>query len=106
MKAIFVRKAWDINSIKDGTETIRSWGKDGCEYLIEKTITLSAEKFTAFTDDLLADQDFIKQNIGLMREKDGVYHVLEVTTPNLGISILVESAGFNYARYAAIIEKK
>lgn len=105
MKAIFVRKAGDIEQVKQDTETIRSWGKDGCEYSIMKTIVMTAKEFTAFTDNLLVDQDFIKQNNGLMRVQEGVYYVLEVTTPNIGISILIDSEGYDYARYTAIIEK-
>ena len=54
----------------------------------------------------LEDMPFIIENRNLMREVDGVYHCLLVCVKNHRGGILVESEGYNYARYAADVLDK
>lgn len=96
MKALFRHKPESIKEI-----TPRD------EYTIEKTITLSADQFSKFEDNLLEDQDFITENVDLMyTDKNNVLHCILVTSEDADHGILVESEGYDYARYAAYLPKE
>ena len=88
MRAVFLRKE---------PEVIAS------EFCVEKVITLSAEEYAAFIQNLLHNYDFIRDHTDLMCEKDGVWHCLLVTGEGMEEGILVESEGSAYARYSAFV---
>lgn len=73
------------------------------EFCVEKVIVLPAEKYEAFTQNLLHDYDFIRENVDLMYERDGVWHCLLVTGEGVEDGVLVESEGSSYARYSAFV---
>lgn len=73
------------------------------EFCVEKVITLPAHEYEAFTGHLMHDYDFIRNNVDLMCEKDGVWHCLLVTGEDVEEGILVESEGSSYARYSAFV---
>ena len=73
---------------------------------VAKIIELTQEQYQHFSTNMLQDMPFIAANRGLMREADGVYHCLLVCTRNSRSGILVESEGFDYARYAAYVADK
>lgn len=108
MKAAMIRKA---SSAKDWLDCAARMEYDGesvkkVNVAIEKTITLPKEEFKKFADNLLDDSEIVKENIDLMRvDENGVWHCIKVTSRDLPYSILVESEGYNYARYTAIIVK-
>lgn len=88
-KAIFERKTDDFRP------------KD-C--VIEKVMELTAQEYDAFSQDMLADYDFIKDNIGLMySDSEGAYHCLLVVGEDRSDGVLIESEGSSYARYAAFL---
>lgn len=70
---------------------------------VEKVIELTKDEFNKFANNLNADQDFIKDNIDLMYERDDVRHCLLVLGENVEHGILVESEGYDYARYCAFV---
>nr|WP_308627843.1 DUF6329 domain-containing protein [uncultured Eisenbergiella sp.] len=74
------------------------------EFVIEKTVKLSAERFEDMLRHPMKKQDFLKENAGLMRQ-DGmdVYHCLLVTGEGRTDGLLVESDGSSYARYASYV---
>ena len=88
MRAVFLRKEPEITASK---------------YCVEKVITLTAEEYAAFTQNLMHDYDFIREHVNLMCEKDGVWHCLLVTSEDMEEGILVESEGSSYARYSAFV---
>ena len=88
MRAVFLRKEPEVLA---------------SEFCVEKVITLPAEKYTAFSQNLLRDHDFIREHADLMREKDGVWHCLLVAGEGMEEGILVESEGSAYARYYAFV---
>ena len=63
MRAVFMRKEPEI---------------DTKEFQVEKVITLPSEQYAYFTQHLMKEHDFIKENVDLMYEKDGVWHCLLV----------------------------
>lgn len=74
------------------------------DFVIEKNINLPAEQFEQMLRKPLADQKFLADNVELMRQDDkGVYHCLLVTGEGHAGGLLVESEGYNYARYASYV---
>lgn len=88
MRAVFCRKEPEIKAK---------------EFCVEKVIILPAKEYTVFTQHLLHDYDFIRENADLMCEKDGVWHCLLVTSESMGEGVLVESEGSSYARYFSFV---
>lgn len=87
MKAIFFRKEPSF--------------ENAVECKVEKVIILSDAEYGYFAGHLLKEYDFIRENVDLMYEENGVWHCLLVTTKDGEDGILVESEGAGYARYAA-----
>lgn len=76
------------------------------EVKIEKVVTLQINEFRKFEDKLLDNYDFIAENKELMYiDEDGVWHAILITAKEVDYGILVESEGYDYARYAAYISK-
>jgi hypothetical protein len=68
-------------------------------------ILLDKDMFERFQENLLADWDFIKDNVDLMYiDKDDVWHCILITYSGSDYGILVESEGYHYARYSAYLE--
>lgn len=98
-QANFVRKAFHIGDLKDAAK------KPGIsQYTIEATIELSGEEYNYFTDNLLEDFDFIsKHKEKMYTDINHVWHCILVKVIGANEGILVESEGYDYARYAAYI---
>lgn len=96
MKAHFVRKATTIDDLK-GYEK-----ESGSQFAIEEVVELEPEEFKAFSESLLDDHDFIAQRVDKMfMDTDKVWHCILVKARGTDEGILVESEGYEYARYAA-----
>jgi len=70
-------------------------------YKVEKIIELTPEGFEHFTESLISDYPFIANNKDHMWHDAEGYHCLLITTADRREGILVESEGFDYARYCA-----
>lgn len=99
-KAVFTRKSANIAEVK-----ARAGGEEAkCEYVIEKVIELSEKDYLTFADDLLEDSTVIKENNGTMfMDADGVWHCILVKAEGSRDGLLVESEGYDYARYTAYL---
>lgn len=74
---------------------------------VVKIIQLTQEQYQHFSTHLLEDMPFIKANRGLTNlDRQGVNHCLLVTTQNIQGGILVDSQGYDYARYTAEVTDK
>lgn len=74
------------------------------EFKIEKSVMISGTEFEELLRAPLRDQAFIIANKDLMyQDGDGTYHCLLVTGEGRPDGLLVESEGYNYARYAAYV---
>jgi len=72
--------------------------------VVEKVIRLSGAEFDSFTADMLQDHDFIRDNKDLMRPgPDGQPHCLLVVGEGRRDGVLIDSSGYDYARYSAFI---
>ena len=88
-KAIFERKTDDFQTK---------------ECIIEKTVRLTAAEYDVFSKNMLADYDFIKDNIDLMHcDNQGAYHCLLVVGEDRPDGLLIESEGYGYGRYSAFL---
>ena len=94
MKVNFVRKATTDELLPQD------------EFIIEKEVIIDSDLFEAFIHNPLDDYEFIKDNIDVMYcDKDDVFHCIFVTSNKHDFGILVESEGYNYARYTAYLPK-
>jgi len=74
----------------------------GC--VIEKVIRLSVAEYDSFSRNLLRNQDFITENKDLMfYDENRQRHCLLVVGDNRRDGILVDSSGYDYARYTALL---
>ena len=72
-----------------------------------KVIELTQKQYRHFSSHLLEDMPFIAVNRRLMvGDSDGTTHCLLVTTRNIKGGLLVDSQGYDYARYAADLPDK
>ena len=75
-----------------------------CQAKVEKVIRLADRDFENFIQNPMGDQDFVKENIGLMHmDENGIYHCLLVTGEGHRDGVLVEAEGYGYARYASYV---
>lgn len=74
------------------------------DFVIEKNVTIPAEQFERMLCRPLTDQKFLTENAGLMwQDSMDVYHCLLVIGEGRSDGLLVESEGYNYARYASYV---
>lgn len=106
MKAKFLRKAPDAKAHNDEILTHLYCEIEGKEVVVEKVVELKKKYFKDFCNDFLKRRLFITNNRELMRLKDGVVHCIRVTTKDSEFDVLVNSEGYNYARYTAIIKNQ
>lgn len=73
---------------------------------VVKVIELTQKQYRHFSSHLLEDMPFIAINRSLMGGSDGVTRCLLVTTRNIRGGLLIDSQGYDYARYAADLPDK
>jgi hypothetical protein len=101
-KAVFRRKALDIEELKTPTDLIRG----GYYYIIEKVVELGQDEYDEFAANLMDHYGFIEANIpSMFVDTDDVWHCILVRAAGAEDGILVESEGYTYARYAAYLAK-
>ncbi len=101
MKARFVCKMSDARLVRNAID--RNEGKLH-EYIVERTIYLSKEKFIHFRSHLLDDNDeLINYRKEMYVDENKVWHVLMFCSMIADIMILVYSDGEDYAKYVSII---
>lgn len=101
MKARFVCKIPNARFVHNAID--RNEGRLH-DYIVERTIYLSKEKFIHFRSHLLDDNDeLINYRNEMYVDENDVWHVLMFCSMIADIMILVNSEGFNYTRYCSII---
>ena len=101
MKARFVCKMSDARLVRNAID--RNEGQVH-EYIVERTIYLSKEKFIHFRSHLLDDNDeLINYRKEMYVDENKVWHVLMFCSMIADIMILVYSDGEDYDKYVSII---
>lgn len=99
-KAVFIRKNKDLAQLRQLTENgIYKKSK----YVITKYIELNDDDFELFCNDFYEHQEFIIENLTNMSFENDTFLCLLVYNKNSNEGILVESEGYSYARYTALI---
>ncbi|NCB63538.1 MAG: hypothetical protein EOM52_07980 [Clostridia bacterium] len=101
--ARFFRKPCNVGDLQDETPTVRPSPIE-----VAKVVELSDMEYQYFTTHLLVDAPFIAANRDLMAfdGQTGVTHCLLVTAKSVQDGVLVDSQGYDYARYAAHVPDK
>ena len=74
------------------------------KYIIEYQIQVTKEEFEDLINNPLDDKKFIIENKETMfTDNKGIWHCLLVTCEGYNYGILIDSEGYDYARYAALI---
>lgn len=72
--------------------------------VIENIVELTEAEYKHFRSSLLQDVDFITENKNRMyRDKNGINHCLLVLGENSAEGVLVQSEGYDYARYSSLV---
>ena len=101
MKARFVCKNPNARLVRNAID--RDEGRLH-DYIVERTIYLSKEKFIHFRSHLLDDNDeLINYRKEMYVDENKVWHVLMFCSMIADIMILVYSDGEDYAKYVSII---
>lgn len=101
MKARFVCKIPNARLVRNAID--RNEGRLH-EYIVERTIYLSKEKFIRFRSHLLDDNDeLINYRNEMYVDENNVWHVLMFSSMISDIMILVYSDGEDYDKYVSII---
>jgi len=103
MKTIFVRKASDLEVVREVTEELKSKGHEGTEYRVTREVELSDKQYKKLTGDLLQDQSFIQKDEGGLNDKCEVL-CIRVINKESGERILIDPQGYEYPRYTALEE--
>lgn len=100
-KAVFMSDVKDIEKLRD--LTVRGI-YDESKFVITKYIELNDDDFEFFCEDFYEHHDFIIENLTNMGFENDTYICILVYNKNSEDGILVESEGFSYARYVALID--
>ena len=101
MKARFFYKIPDAKLIRNKTD--KNKGNE-VEHIVERTIYLPKLEFIHFRSHLFEDDpNIIKYKKDMYVDDNGAWHVLMFCCVISDIMILVNSEGFKYARYCAVI---
>ena len=101
---IFVRKPVDLDTVRSGITWIQEnlQGK-GDRYYVAEELHLTKQEWEQWTECLLDDhsslREFSEKNYPITDE--GV-PCLRVTTPDSEIALIIDTQGYNYARYVGI----
>ena len=101
--ACFYRKAASVRDLLD-----KAPFPEKARFKITKVIELPKEQYRRYRNELWRDVSFLSRNVADMRfdGKTETFLCLFVTCRDANTSLLVESEGFGYARYAAFIPDK
>ena len=103
-KTIFARKPVDLTQLKsDIAEQKRLLNSQGDDYYVAEELQLSNQEWKRLTEDFLADRFCFRQfsEKKLPTTEEGAPCV-RVTTPGSEIALIIDTQGYDYARYVGI----
>lgn len=101
MKAQFVSKFPNVRLIRNFLDKHKVKER---EYIIERSILLGREDFIYLREHLLEyNKNIAHYKSDMYVDKNGVLHVIMFCSITCDIMLLVNSKGFNYAQYVALI---
>lgn len=103
MKALFGRKFYDVEELREATEEAKRKGVVGSDYTVILEVELTEVEFKKLTSDFLADQPWIEKDDGGHNEK-GKIRCIRVINLETGEKILTNPEGYEFPPYTAIEE--
>jgi hypothetical protein len=103
MRALFGRKINDLKELQELTHEAIKAGQKGQLYTITREVILEDAAFREFANDLLEDRDWITPEDGGTNE-NGEIRCIRVINSDTGEKVLVNTEGYNYPRYTALVE--
>ena len=74
------------------------------DFVIEKTIRIPEKEFASMLGNPMKDKDFLMENKELMyQDFSGTYHCLLIVGEGRTDGILIQSDGYDYARFASYV---
>ena len=74
------------------------------DFVIEKTIRIPEKEFASMLGNPMEDKDFLMENKELMyQDFSGTYHCLLIVGEGRTDGILIQSDGYDYARFASYV---
>ena len=103
-KTIFARKPVNLNQLKsDVADLKRLFNSQGDAYYVAEELQLSNQEWERLTEDFLADQpcfhQFSEKNLPATEEGTPC---IRVTAPGSEIALIIDTQGYDYARYVGI----
>ena len=105
-KTIFARKPVNLNQLKsDVTDLKRLFNSQGDAYYVAEELQLSNQEWERLTEDFLADRPCFHQfsEKNLPATEEGTPYI-RVTAPGSEIALIIDTQGYDYARYVGIEE--
>lgn len=103
MKGYFIRKPANLNEVREETEIKKRQGSLPVKIKAIGKVTLTVAEFRDFQKRLYLDYDFIAARTKRCGMTDTEWSCILVTCKDSDLTIAVESEGYNYPRYAAIV---
>ena len=105
-KTIFARKPVNLNQLKsDVADLKRLFNSQGDAYYVAEELQLSNQEWERLTEDFLADRpcfhQFSEKNLPTTEEGTPC---IRVTAPGSEIALIIDTQGYDYARYVGIEE--
>ena len=103
-KTIFARKPVNLNQLKsDVADLKRLFNRQGDAYYVAEELQLSNQEWERLTEDFLADRpcfhQFSEKNLPATEEGTPC---IRVTAPGSEIALIIDTQGYDYARYVGI----
>ena len=100
-KTIFARKPFDLDQLKsDVADLKRLFNSQGDAYYVAEELQLSNQEWERLTEDFLADRPCFRQfsEKKLPVTEEGT-PCIRVTTPGSEFALIIDTQGYDYARY-------
>ena len=105
-KTIFVRKPSNLAELKSGIEECkRLFNSKGSDYYVAEELQLSNQEWERLTESFLEDRfcfhQFSEKNLPTTEQGEPC---IRVTCPSSEIALIIDTQGYDYARYVGIEE--
>jgi len=100
IKAPMVRK---VSDALEWQREVDSWKMKDVDIIVEKAIEVDSREFDCLSNNFFKYRILIHDNLKHMWSDNEGWHAIAVTCKERDYTILIESEGYDYARYVAII---
>ena len=103
IKAPMVRK---VSNEKEWQSEVHEWKIKDSNIIIEKTIEVDLHDYESIANNFFKYSMLIHDNLKHMWLDNDGWHAIAITCSEKSSTILIESEGYDYARYTSIVENE